>query len=113
MSLEPAGQGATRADMMNTQTTYPLVVAVEPLTAKRLRVSFSNGSAKLYDCAPLLALERFRLLAGEAFFRAVRPDPGGYGIVWNDGIDLAESELWINGKEAETAVGRELRDGWH
>lgn len=29
----------------------------------------------------------------------VQVDPGGYGISWNDNVDLSENELWINGKE--------------
>ena len=31
------------------------------------------------------------------FFRAVRVDPGGYGISWSDDIDLSEYELWVRG----------------
>jgi hypothetical protein len=27
-------------------------------------------------------------------------DKHGYGIVWNDELDLSESELWINGLPA-------------
>jgi hypothetical protein len=42
-------------------------------------------------------------LADEGFFRNVRADPHGFGIVWNDQVDLSESELWINGT-AETEV---------
>jgi len=28
----------------------------------------------------------------------VKVDAGGYGISWNDDIDLSEYELWTNGK---------------
>jgi hypothetical protein len=28
-------------------------------------------------------------------------DKHGYGIAWNDELDLSESELWINGLSAE------------
>lgn len=37
-------------------------------------------------------------------FRNVRVDSRGYGIVWNDDLDLSESELWLNGVDepAET-----------
>ncbi len=30
-------------------------------------------------------------------FNAVRVDSGGYGISWTEDIDLAKSELWLNG----------------
>jgi len=31
----------------------------------------------------------------------VKADKHGYGISWNDEIDLSESELWLNGEAAE------------
>lgn len=60
---------------------------------------FINGVTKIYDCIPLLTLERFRLLQHDAFFKAVRVDMGRYGISWNDDIDLSEYELWTRGVE--------------
>jgi hypothetical protein len=76
---------------------YPKVQNVEPLTDKQLRVTFSTGSAKVYDCRPLLERPPFAPLQDDAFFRNVRADPHGYGVVWNDDLDLSESELWIHG----------------
>jgi len=28
-----------------------------------------------------------------------------YGVIWNDDVDLAESELWLNGRAAEQTDG--------
>lgn len=42
----------------------------------------------------------FTCLRMKAFFNAVHVDSGGYGISWNDDIDLSEYELWTNGQEA-------------
>lgn len=67
---------------------------------KKLFIKFDNGAERIYDCAPLLHLERFRLLENTAFFRAVRVDSGGYGISWNDEMDLSEYELWTNSVES-------------
>ncbi len=75
----------------------PKIISVKPLEGKCLRVEFSNGVTKIYDCNPLLKMERFQLLRTDAFFHAVRVDVGGYGISWNDDIDLSEDELWHNG----------------
>ena len=83
---------------MTTQTAYPRVSSVEPFSGKRLLVTFSNGVRKVYDCTPLLAEAAFAPLKHDALFRCVHADPHGYGVAWNDDIDLAESELWINGK---------------
>jgi len=76
---------------------YPKVKAVEPAQGKRLRVTFANGEVRIYDCTPLLGEEAFRVLENEVFFRTVRSDKHGYGVVWNDDVDLAESELWLKG----------------
>ena len=79
----------------------PKIQAIKPLEGKRLWVRFANGVEKIFDCNPLLQLERFQPLKNEAFFKAVTVDLGGYGVSWDDKIDLSEYELWVNGKEAE------------
>ncbi len=88
------------------QTSYPRLKAVEPLTGKRLRVTFVNGKIKIYDCKHLLGQEPFRLLRDEAFFRAVSVEPHGYAVVWNDQVDLAESELWLRGQSPNNSLQR-------
>jgi len=88
---------------MNTDTAFPKVVSVEALPGKKLLVGFDNGVSKEYDCAGLLENEAFALLTEDAFFRGVRVDSGGYGVVWNDRMDVAESELWINGVTVDAA----------
>ena len=76
---------------------YPKVRSVCPVGDKCLLVTFDNGTRKLYDCGPLLETEVFGPLRAEWLFRSVRADPGGYGISWNDELDLSESELWEHG----------------
>jgi len=78
--------------------TYPKVKSVTPLSGKQLFVTFITGDTRVYDCAPLLNESSFYPLKDEAFFKNVHVDQTGYGIVWNDNVDLSESELWINGK---------------
>lgn len=76
----------------------PRIVSVAVAGPLELLVTFDDGSKRGYDCRPLLQREGFDLLRTEAFFRAVRVDAGGYGVSWNDDIDLSEYELWTNGK---------------
>ena len=83
--------------------SYPKVAAVQPLPGRRLRVRFSNGRSSVYDCSSLLADSAFCRLADEAFFRNVHADPHGFGVVWNDEVDLSESELWIHGTAEDGA----------
>ena len=81
--------------------TTPKIKTVVPLNDKRLLVAFVNEIQKTYDCQRILNLERFQLLKHEAFFKSVAVDRGGYGISWNDEIDLSEYELWNNGVEVK------------
>jgi hypothetical protein len=75
----------------------PRVRRVTACGRASLAVEFDNGAEKVYDCTGLLARPEFELLRTPAFFRAVRVDPGGYGISWNDRMDLSADELWANG----------------
>jgi hypothetical protein len=88
---------------MPTQTTYPKVSSVKPLAGKQLLVTFATGERKVYDCTPLLKEEVFRPLQNEELFSRARADKHGFGVVWNDEIDLAEGELWVNGRLSEEA----------
>ena len=81
----------------------PQIITVQPQEDKTLLVKFANGVEKIYDCKQILQLEAFRLLRNEAFFKAVKVDQGGYGISWNDDVDLSEHELWTNSIELAIA----------
>ena len=83
------------------EEAYPRIANVTPLTGKRLLVAFRNGVTKIYDCTPLLRHDVFRPLEDETLFRCARADMHGHGVIWNDRIDLAESEVWLHGKITE------------
>ena len=76
------------------------IKSVTPLPGYALLVHFADGCARQYNMAPLLdqidAFAPLRTVPG--LFEQVRTDPGGYGISWNDDIDLDGSELWENGQ---------------
>ena len=83
---------------MKGDKAYPLIAEVEAKSNKRLLVRFRNGVTKLYDCKRILALPAFESLRDDdALFRRAHADTHGYGVIWNDELDLAESELWIGG----------------
>jgi hypothetical protein len=84
---------------MKDYKTYPLIDAVKPQADKRLLVRFRNGITKLYDCRRILKSPVFEPLRdNDALFRRARADKHGYGVIWNDELDLAESEVWLGGK---------------
>lgn len=79
------------------------VKEVQPLPAYNILVSFVTGERKRYNVAPLFEKwDAFKVLANvKGLFEQVKVDVGGYGISWNDDIDLSCNELWENG----TSIG--------
>lgn len=76
---------------------------VFPLTDYRLSVQFAEGCTKIYDVKPLFdAIPAFKELKEPHLFSEVTVDVGGYGIIWNDDLDLSCDELWENGIVTET-----------
>ena len=75
-----------------------------PLQDYKLSVQFSEGVTKLYDVKPLFdKLPVFKtFLEHPEEFTGVTVDVGGYGIVWNDELDLSCDELWENGCTVKT-----------
>ena len=74
------------------------VKSVYPLPDRWLSVRFCEGVTKCYDTKPLSAWRaEFRELDDVELFNSVGVDAGGYGIVWNDRLDLSCDELYANG----------------
>lgn len=80
------------------------VKAVHALPDCRLSVQFAEGVTKLYDVGQLFdRWAQFQKLESEpALFYEVKVDTGGYGIVWDDELDLSCNELFENGDAVET-----------
>ena len=80
------------------------VKAVHALPDYRLTVPVAEGVPKPYDGKPLFAKwAPFKALEhAPELFSGVEVDVGGYGIVWNDELDLSCDELFANGKTVKT-----------
>ena len=80
------------------------IKAVGALSDYRLSVQFVEGVTKIYDVKPLFAKwEPFKALENNPeLFSCAEVDVGGYGIVWNDDLDLSCNELFENGEAIET-----------
>lgn len=79
------------------------IKAVNALPGYRLSVQFVEGVTKVYDAKPLFSKwEQFTALQDEERFSGVEVDVGGYGVVWNDDLDLSCDELFANGETVKT-----------
>ena len=70
----------------------------------KLSVQFAEGVTKIYDVSLLFPKYKFFLPLKDnpELFSSVVVDQGGYGIVWNDDLDISCDELWANGEEITT-----------
>ena len=79
------------------------ITSVSPLKNLQLSVHFWDGATKIYDVKPLLKKwPAFAALKDPELFSDVRVAEGGYGVIWNDDLDLACDELWANGRRVDT-----------
>ena len=81
------------------------IKTVKALPGHCLSVQFAEGVKKVYDVKPLFSKrESFKALENAPeLFSEVKVDEGGYGIIWNDDLDLSCDELFEDGVTVETS----------
>ena len=76
-------------------------------TTKELHLvaQFDDGTIKSYDISKLSnknnAFKEFE--SNPILFSKAKIDAGGYGVVWNESLDLSANEIWANGKTIDNA----------
>lgn len=75
----------------------PHIISAKAISDRILLVKFTDGEMRKYDITHLLEKPMFAPLRNPGFFKNFRIETGGYGLVWNDAIDISEYELWQNG----------------
>ncbi len=88
----------------------PRIVSAQAVDDRTLIVQFTDHEIKQYDVSRLLDKPMFAPLRNPGFFRNFRLEPGGYGIVWNEDIDISEYEIWQNGISLSNPTISELVD---
>ena len=82
----------------NQKMVFHKVKEVTPLEDYILEIKFIEGCTKKYDVKTLFdELPYFTDLKDNDLFSKVYVSGGGYGIIWNDVLDLDCNELWNNG----------------
>ena len=81
------------------------IKSVKPLENCIIAAVFFDGTIKEYDIKKLYSIfPQFKVFdINKKLFNNVRVDAGGYGISWNDELDLDANELWEDGQ----CVGKE------
>jgi len=74
-----------------------IVRDVKPQSDFTLYVTFDNGAVKIYDMKPKLIHQVYAPLRNIALFMNAHAD--GWTVAWDDDIDIAPEELYLNGME--------------
>ena len=79
------------------------IVSVNTLNNMTLSVVFQNGIVKILDVQTLYSMfPQFKAFERiPDLFQQVHVDTGGYGVSWNDTLDLDADTLWKNGIETD------------
>ena len=76
---------------------------VTPLKDFKLSIQFAEGITKIYDMKKIIENNKiFANLKDINLFDSVEVDIGGYGVIWNDDIDISCDELFENSKKIDT-----------
>ena len=77
--------------------------SVVPTDDYHLIVEFEDKTVD-YDMTELF--ERFpvfqKLKEDKDLYKSVKPSPGGYGLIWNDDIDVSSNHVWYTGTTIST-----------
>ncbi|WP_286395631.1 DUF2442 domain-containing protein [Pseudanabaena mucicola] len=73
------------------------MISAQVIGDRTLLIEFSDREFNQYDISNLLNKPMFAPLKNPSFFKDFRIEAGGYGLVWNEDIDISEYELWKNG----------------
>ena len=72
----------------------PKILDVFPVEGRKLKLCYATGETKLFDVSPYIKGSWYGELNDAAYFRTVHVIPGGTGIEWGNGQDIAPHELY-------------------
>ena len=72
----------------------PRILKIETMPDMKLKLSYETGEVKLFDVEPYAEGTWFSELRDSSYFKTVRLLPGGIGIKWPDGQDIAPHEFY-------------------
>lgn len=72
----------------------PRLTSVSPKDGHKLLLTYETGERRLFDVSPYITGSWYGELQDAAYFSSVSLLPGGVGIEWLHGQDIAPHELY-------------------
>ena len=72
----------------------PKIIGLEALSGYKLKLRYETGEEKIFDVSPYIRGDWYGRLRDREYFTTVRILPGGIGIEWAEGQDIAPHELY-------------------
>lgn len=85
----------------------PRVQSVNPENEYKLRLTFTNGEVRIYDCSPLLDFGVFKELRDAAYFCQVRTALGT--VVWPNEQDICPDTLYEDSRPVKSVSKKEMQ----
>lgn len=79
---------------------FHLIRSLSTKPNMKLVAQFDDGTIKEYDVAQLKTkhIEFREFDTNTSLFAKAKIDTGGFGVIWNEDLDLSANEIWANGK---------------
>lgn len=86
------------------------IKSVKALENFIVEATFMNGIIKQFNMEKLFSVfPQFKEFESEKdLFKRVKVDIGGYGISWNDSLDLDAEDIWEDGREVGSVVEMDI-----
>jgi hypothetical protein len=72
----------------------PKILTVEPVENYKIKLLYETGEVTVFDVSPYISGGWYKELHDPAYFQTVHVIPGGAGIEWAHGQDIAPHELY-------------------
>ena len=84
---------------------FHLIRSLSTTSSLELIAQFDDGTVKKYAISQLFGKHAvFKTFeTSPDLFAKAKIDAGGFGVVWNEDIDLSANEIWANGKTLENS----------
>ena len=78
---------------------HRIITDVQPKDNLTILATFADGEIVSFDVKTMFEKHPvFQLLEGEELFHEVKVDGVGYGVYWNDEIDLSSDGIYLRGE---------------